>query len=136
MPSVGRRLAAVLLLSLAACPKRVMVNGQEMPLSQADDLARRDLDALRAEVRPLAPEQAAPRLEAFAMRYRGVPVAAEALHLAADAWRAASRPEKAAQDLGMLLTEYPLYPRAVEAKYLLALSDIERGRARDGLLTL
>jgi ABC-type branched-subunit amino acid transport system substrate-binding protein len=136
MSSPGRRFLAVLLLSLAACPKRVIVNGQEMEASQADDLAGRELEALRAEAPRLPPADAAARLEAFASRYRGVPVAAEALHESATRWRAATRPDRAAQVLGTLLTEFPLYPRAQEAKYLLALVDIESGRAADGLRTI
>jgi ABC-type branched-subunit amino acid transport system substrate-binding protein/TolA-binding protein len=131
------KLAAVLLLSLAACPKRVVVvNGQEMDLGEAGAVARKDLEAVRAGSAALAPEERAVRLEALAARYRGVPVAAEALHDAALAWREAGRPERAAQALGTLLTEYPLYPRAVEAKYLLAVADLEQGRTRDGLATL
>jgi ABC-type branched-subunit amino acid transport system substrate-binding protein len=136
MPSAGRRFLAVLLLSLAACPKRVMVNGQEMPVSQADEVARSELEAVRREVAGLPPAEAAARLDAFAARYRGVPAAAEALYQAADLWRSANQPERAAQDLGTLLTEHPLYPRANEAKYALALADLALGRTRDGLLTI
>ncbi|BDG03478.1 ABC transporter substrate-binding protein [Anaeromyxobacter oryzae] len=134
---VRRMLAAALLLMLAACPNRVIVvNGQEMPVTQANDVARQDLEAVRAEARALAPEPAAEKLLAFASRYRGVPVAAEALHEAGDLLLAAHRPDRAAQTLGTLLTEYPLYPRANEAKYSLALADIGMGRARDGLSTI
>ncbi|HET7824064.1 MAG TPA: penicillin-binding protein activator, partial [Anaeromyxobacter sp.] len=80
-------------------------------------------------------EQRAARLEALAARYRGVDTAAAALHEAAIAWREARRPDKAAQDLGTLLTDDPLYPRAVEAKYLLALVQLDMGRPRDALAT-
>jgi ABC-type branched-subunit amino acid transport system substrate-binding protein len=134
--AAGRRFLAVLLLSLAACPKRVVVNGQEMEASQADDLARRDLEAVRAEARSVAPIDGAARLEAFAARYRGVPTAADALHEAAELRRAAGDPAGASKDLGTLLTDYPLYRRADEAKYLLALADLEGGRVADGLATL
>jgi ABC-type branched-subunit amino acid transport system substrate-binding protein len=130
------KVLAVLLLALAACPKRVVVNGQEMDVSQADDLARRDLEAIRGGAAALPPAERAARLDAFAARYRGVPAAAEALHEAGRLWREAGRPERAAQSLGTLLTEHPLYPHAVEAKYLLALADLEQGRPRDGLATL
>jgi len=131
------RLLAVLLLALTACPNRVVVvNGQSMPASEADDLARRDLATLRGQLAALPAPEAAARLEAFAARYQGVPAAAEALHEAADRWAAVRRPEKAAQDLARLLTDYPLYPRANEAKYALALAEIDQGRARDGLLTI
>src|SRR6266540_1053244 len=50
--------------------------------------------------------------------------------------RGAPRGGRAAADLQGLLTEYPLYRRAVEAKYLLALVDLDLGRERDGLATL
>ncbi len=136
MRAPASKLLAVFLLALAACPKRVVVNGQEMEVSQADDLARRDLEAVRAGAAALPPAERAARLDAFAARYRRVPAAAEALHEAGRLWRAAGRADRAAQSLGTLLTEHPLYPRAVEAKYLLALADIEQGRPRDGLSTI
>ena len=131
------RLLAVLVLALAGCPKRVVVvNGQEMEPAQATDLARRDLDQLRREAQLLPPEERAARLEAFADRYRDLDVAAEALHDAAAEWRAAGKPDRAAKALGKLLTEHPLYKRSVEAKYLLALVDLDLGRPRDALSTL
>ncbi len=131
------KLAVVAFLALSGCPKRVVVvNGQEMEASQADDLARRDLEAVRAESRALPPEERARRLEAFAARYRGVDAAADALHEAAVIWREARKPDRAARDLEKLLTEHPLYRRAVEAKYLLALANIEEGRPRDGLSSI
>jgi ABC-type branched-subunit amino acid transport system substrate-binding protein len=133
----GKKVAVVLVLALAGCPKRVVVvNGQEIPAAQADDLARRDLEAMRAETAGLPPEERAVRLEALASKYRGVDTAAAALHEAAIAWREAKRPDKAAQDLGTLLTDDPLYPRAVEAKYLLALVQLDMGRQRDALATI
>jgi ABC-type branched-subunit amino acid transport system substrate-binding protein len=131
------KLLAVLVLALAGCPKRVVVvDGREVDSGQADDLARRELEAVRREAQLLPAEERAARLEAFAARYRGVDAAAEALHDAGAEWRAAGRPERAAQALGTLLTEHPLYRRAVEAKYLLALVDLDLGRSRDGLATL
>jgi ABC-type branched-subunit amino acid transport system substrate-binding protein len=136
MRPFGRKFVVLLLLSLAACPKRVTVNGQEMSVEEADGVARRDLEAVRTEAEGLPPADAAPRFEAFAARYRGVPAAAEALHAAAGLWRKANRPEKAAADLSRLLTEHPLYPRATEAKLELGLSDLALGRARDGVATI
>ncbi len=137
MRAAFRTLAAVALLGiLSACPKRVVVNGQELAPEQANDVVRGELEAVRAGSRGRPPAEAAARLEAFAARYRGVPLAAEALHEAATLRRSAREPARAAQDLQTLLTEYPLYPRAVEAKYLLALVDLDAGRARDGLATL
>jgi ABC-type branched-subunit amino acid transport system substrate-binding protein len=129
--------AALLAVGLAGCPKRTaLVNGVEVPVEQAEDAARRELPAVLAEVARLPPADGAARLEAFAGRFRGAPAAAEALHGAAERWRAAARLDRAATTLGTLLTEYPLYRRSVEAKYLLAVVNIESGRARDGLATL
>jgi ABC-type branched-subunit amino acid transport system substrate-binding protein len=137
MRAAAKRLLVVLVLALVACPKRVVVvNGQELDVAQAEELARRDLDAVRVEVRSLPAAERAARLEAFAARYRGVAPAANALHDAALAWREANRSDAAARALGTLLTEHPLYPRAVEAKYLLALVELDLGRPRDALATL
>src|SRR5512144_902002 len=131
------KILAVVVLALAGCPKRVVVvNGQEMEPAQATDLARRDLEQIRREAQLEAPEARATRLEAFAERYRDLDVAAEALHDAAAEWRAAGRPDRAARALGTLLTQHPLYARAVEAKYLLALVDLDLGRPRDALATI
>lgn len=128
---------AVLVLALAGCPRRiVVVNGQELEASQAEDLARRDLEAVRAAAQGLPPAERATGLEALAARYRGVDTAAEALHEAALAWREAGQLDRAAQALGTLLTEHPLYRRAVEAKYLLAVVELDRGRPRDALATI
>jgi len=134
------RLAAVAVLlvaGLAGCPKRTaIVNGEVMPVEQADDVARREWQLLQADLPTLPPADGAARLEALAGKYRGTPTAAEALHAAAERWRIAQRPDRAATALGTLLTEYPLYRRSVEAKYLLAVLNLETGRARDGLATL
>jgi ABC-type branched-subunit amino acid transport system substrate-binding protein len=136
MPANGRWLLVFSLLVLAGCPKRVVVNGQEMSLSEADELARRDLEAVRADARALPPAEQASRLVAFANRYRGVPAAGDALHEAAERLHAAGEPARAAELLGRLLTEHPLHPRAMEAKYLLALTDLELGRTREGLAAI
>src|SRR5512138_1942464 len=131
------KLLAVVVLALAGCPKRVVVvNGQEMAPAQATDLAQRDLEGIRREAQLLPPEERAARLEAFADRYRETELAAEALHDAGAEWRAAGKPDRAARALGTLLTEHPLYGRAVEAKYLLALVDLDLGRPRDALATI
>ncbi len=136
MRALATKLLVVSLLALAACPKRVVVNGQEMDVAQADELARRELEAVRAGPATLPPAERAARLDQLAARYPGVPAAAEALHDAGRLWREARRPDRAAQSLSKLLTQHPLYPRAVEAKYLLAIADLEQGRPRDGLATL
>jgi ABC-type branched-subunit amino acid transport system substrate-binding protein len=136
MPSAGLRFLAVLLLSLAACPKRVVVNGQEMPAATAEDLARRELEAVNAEAARLPPAEAAARYEALAGRYAGVDAAADALFAAARKWREAGAPDRAAADLRKLLLEHPLYRRSNDAKYDLALADVASGRPADGLSTL
>ncbi|HSN91903.1 MAG TPA: ABC transporter substrate-binding protein [Anaeromyxobacteraceae bacterium] len=136
MPRFGLRLLALLVLSLAGCPKRVVVNGQEMPASAADDLARAEFEAVRAQAAGLPPAEAAQRLEAVASRYRGVETAADALFDAAAKWREAGQPDRAAAALRRLVLEHPLYRRATEAKYRLALADVAAGRPADGLSTL
>src|SRR5512143_3316812 len=105
MPSAGLRFLAVLLLSLAAGPKRVVVNGQEMEASAADQVGRRDLDAVRAQAPGLAPAEAAARYDAVASRYAGVDVAADALFEAARKWREAGQPDRAAADLRRLVID-------------------------------
>ena len=138
MPSAGRRsLIASLLLALAACPARVVVvNGQEMPAAEAEEEGQAELEAVRRELKGVSAGEAGERLAAFAEKYRGTSAAAEALHQAGDLFRAAGRSDRAAAVYSALVTDYPLYPRALEAKYALALSQIEGNRVRDGLATL
>jgi ABC-type branched-subunit amino acid transport system substrate-binding protein len=140
MPAqTSRRSAAAVaaLLALAACaPQRVVVRGQELPVQEAEALVRADLAAERAQLAGLPPAARAARLEAFGARYPGVPAAAEALHEAARAWRAAGDVPRSAAALGRLLVDHPLYPEATAAKYELALTDLELGRTRDGLATI
>ncbi len=130
------KLVLSVFLALTGCPKRVVVNGQEMEASHAGDAARDELEKVRGEMGALEPAGAAARLEAFAARWRGTPPAGEALHEAAILERTAKRPEKAAQDLSTLLAEHPLHPRALEAKYLLALVEMDLGRPRDALASI
>jgi ABC-type branched-subunit amino acid transport system substrate-binding protein len=138
MPSAGRKVFLVgLVFVLAACPNRaVIVNGQEMSPEQATDQARAELETVRRDVKTLPAEQGAERLAAFAAKYRNTPPAAEALEDAGNRFRAAGRSDRAVQVLSSLLTDYPLYPRALDAKYTLALAQLESNRVRDGLATL
>jgi ABC-type branched-subunit amino acid transport system substrate-binding protein len=137
MYTAGRRFLVLLFLSLAACPNRVVVvNGQEMTPAQAEDQGRAELEVVRRDAKTLEPVAAADRFAAFAAKYKGTPPAAEALHQAAELYRAGGRSDRAIQALSTLLTDYPLYPRANEAKLLLALSDLDAGKPRDGLATL
>jgi ABC-type branched-subunit amino acid transport system substrate-binding protein len=128
-------LLAAALLSACAVP-RVRVHGQEVAPAQADDLVRQELVALRAGNERLPPTERATRLEAFAARYPGVPLAAGALHEAARLWFAAGDAQRASTALGRLLVDHPLYPESTAAKYELALCDVALGRARDGLSTI
>jgi ABC-type branched-subunit amino acid transport system substrate-binding protein len=130
-----RVLGAALVL-LAACPKRVMVNGQELPVEQADQLARRELAAEQALSAALPPAERAARLAAFASRWPGVPAAAEALHQAASLAGEGGDLAGQAALLSRLLFEHPLYGEARRARYELALCDIRLGRSRDGLASL
>jgi ABC-type branched-subunit amino acid transport system substrate-binding protein len=138
MHSAGRKVFVVsLVFTLAACPNRaIVVNGQEMSPEQADELGRAELEAVRREASALPAEQAAERFAAFGAKFRGTPVAAEALHEAGNRFRAAGRSDRAVQVLETLLAEHPLYPKSLDAKYALALAQLESDRVRDGLATL
>ncbi|HET6439356.1 MAG TPA: penicillin-binding protein activator [Anaeromyxobacter sp.] len=138
MPSAGRAfLVTSLLVALAACPNRVVVvNGQEMSPEQAEEEGRAELEAVRREAQALTAAEAGERFSALAGKYRGTEIAAEALQQAGDLFRAAGRPDRAVQVLSTLVAEHPLYPRALDAKYALALAQMESGRVRDGLTTL
>jgi ABC-type branched-subunit amino acid transport system substrate-binding protein len=136
-PLVPLALLVALAAALAACaPTRVVVQGQALPVEQADRLVRGELAAEQAAAMRLPPAERAQKLEALAGRYPGVPASAELLHEAARSWRAAGDRPRAAAALSRLLVEYPLYPNATAAKQELALLDLEQGRLRDGLATL
>jgi ABC-type branched-subunit amino acid transport system substrate-binding protein len=138
IPRPSVRLAGVILtlLSAACAENRVLVHGQDLPVSQAEGLVSADLSAERAAIASLPPAARAARLETFAARYPGVPASAAALHEAARAWRAAGEVGRSAAALGRLLVDHPLYPDSTAAKYELALCDLELGRVRDGLANL
>ncbi len=138
MPSAVRKLSVLLLAAaLAACPNRaIIVNGQELSPAQADEQGLAELATVRRDVAGLPPEQAAEALAAFAAKYRSTAPAAQALHEAGEKFRVAGRPDRAVQVLSTLLGEHPLYPRSLDAKYLLALAQLESDRVKDGLATL
>src|SRR5512142_491451 len=138
MHSAGRRSIVVsLLFALAACPNRVLVvNGQEMSPAQAENEGRAELETVRRDVKSLPPSDAGERLAALAGKYRGTTVAADALDQAGELFRAAGRSDRAVQVYSTLLAEHPLYPRALDVKYSLALAQIESNHVRDGLATL
>ncbi len=128
-------LAALALLS-TACPKRVIVGGQEMAEPEANALARAEMERLRAQAAGMAPERAAEAWEQLAARFGDASAAADALYEAALQWRAARRLDRAVADLGQLLTRFPLASVARDAKYQLGLVQLEAGRARDAYQTL
>jgi ABC-type branched-subunit amino acid transport system substrate-binding protein len=132
------RLLAALALALAAvgCPKRVVVNGQEMTEDQASARARGDLERLRSDLAGAPPERVAAALEDFGTRAPDVPEAAAALYDASRFWRAAQRPDRAVSALSRLLSRFPLWERALDAKRELGLAQIDSGRAKDGVATL
>jgi len=130
------RIAIVMVLVLAACPKRVTVNGNEMSEEAANAQAWQELSRARAEAARLAPQDAAARFEAIANRYGDLPASADALYEAGLRWRAAGRPDRAQAAFSTLLTRMPLAPRASDAKYQLALVEIDAGRPREALASL
>jgi len=135
MRPLPRLLVAAFVL-LCACPKRVVVNGQEMSAADADVQARAELARIESGA-PNEPQAAtAEKLEALASRYGDVPSSAEALYDAGVRWRAARRPDRAQAALGQFLTRFPLSPRADAAKYQLALAEAEGGRPKDALASL
>ena len=148
MRTIGARAVALLAFAalLGGCPTRTTYVGGHAttlggerpppPSAREEDGARAELTALRADVGPRPDADAAQRLEAFAARHPGVPAGAEALHEAARRWRAAGKPDRAADALQRVVVEYPLYPGAEDARYDLALANVAAGRAADGLATL
>jgi len=130
------RLALLVPLLLTACPKRVMINGQEMTEDEANAELYRELAQARTESAGLAPQDAAARFEAIASRFAGVPASADALYEGALRWRAAGRLDRAQAALSSLLTRMPLSPRASQAKYQLAVVETDAGRPREALATL
>jgi ABC-type branched-subunit amino acid transport system substrate-binding protein len=130
------RLVIVAFLTLAGCPKRVVVNGQEMPAAAAQDLARAEVESARVAGQGRPAREAADLLSQAGARFAGVEAGGDALLEAATLYRAAGDPARAAEALSRLLTENPLHPRANEAKVGLASAQTALGRARDALQTL
>ncbi len=130
------RLAIVVSLLLAACPKRVTVNGREMSEEAANAEATQEVARARVEGARLAPQDAAERFEAIAARFGDTPASGDALYEAALRWRAAGRPDRAQASLSRLLTRMPLSPRASQAKYQLAVVETDAGRPREALAGL
>jgi ABC-type branched-subunit amino acid transport system substrate-binding protein len=130
------RIALVLSVLLAACPKRVTVSGQEMSESAAQGEAVRELRRFQDETSAEPPAAAAQKYEALAERYAGVPASADALYEAGVRWRQAGQPERARSAFARLVERWPLAPRAPQAKYALALAEADSGRPREALAML
>jgi len=126
----------LLLLLAAACPRRVAVNGREVPEADARARTQAELVRLRGETAGQPDARAAQAFEDLAVRSPEVPEAAEALYEAGLRWRAARRPDRADAALVKLLTRFPLSPRSLQAKLQLGLAELEQGRTKDGLATL
>jgi ABC-type branched-subunit amino acid transport system substrate-binding protein len=131
-----QRLALALTVVLAACPKRVSVNGQEMSAADAQSEAARELRRFQDETSAEPPASAAAKYDALAERFAGVPASADALWEAARRWREAGDAERARADYQKLLERWPLSPRARDARYALAQVELEAGRPKDALATL
>jgi ABC-type branched-subunit amino acid transport system substrate-binding protein/predicted negative regulator of RcsB-dependent stress response len=98
--------------------------------------ATREFQRLRADVPGLPPDRAADAFENLARRHPAAPEAAEAL-LEAARWRQrAKEPARAVEDLGELLSRYPLSPLAQQARFQYGLADLEAGRTEEALQTL
>ena len=98
--------------------------------------AARELQRLQADVPGLPPDRAADAFENLARSHPAAPEAAEAL-LEAARWRQKARqPARAVEDLGELLSRYPLSPLAPQARFQYGLADLEAGRTEEALQTL
>jgi len=130
------RILVALCLTAAGCPKRLVVNGQEMSEGEARARGQEELLRARAELTEAPPQKAAEGWEALATRLGEVPEAAEAWYQAGVAWRGLRRPDRASAAFGQLLARFPLAPQALSAKRELGLSQLEEGRPKDALATL
>jgi ABC-type branched-subunit amino acid transport system substrate-binding protein len=98
--------------------------------------ASAELGRLRAASASTPPARSA---EAFENLARTSPTAAEApeaLDEAARAWMKAKQPARAARDWAELLSRYPLWPRADEARIRYGLAEVEAGQGAAGMQTL
>ncbi|HTP51640.1 MAG TPA: penicillin-binding protein activator [Anaeromyxobacteraceae bacterium] len=130
---------AFLALACASAPPPVPPRQEGLPPPVAtapSPEAARELQRLRADVPGLPPEKAAEAFERLARRYPAASEAAEAL-LEGARWRQKARqPARAVEDLGELLSRYPLSPLATQARFQYGLADLEAGRTEEGLQTL
>ena len=98
--------------------------------------AASELSRLRAAPDSTPPARSA---EAFEKLARTSPTAAEApeaLDEAARAWMKAKQPARAARDWAELLSRYPLWSKADEARVRYGLAEVEAGQGATGMQTL
>jgi len=98
--------------------------------------AASELSRLRAAPASANPGKSAEAFEKLARTWPTSAEAAEALDEAARAWMRAKQPARAAAAWAELLSRYPLWPRADEARIRYGLAEIEAGRAGLGMPTL
>src|SRR5512137_461238 len=98
--------------------------------------AASELSRLRAAPASTPPARSAESFEKLARTNPTAAEAPEALDEAAQAWMKAKQPARAARDWAELLSRYPLWTRADEARLRYGLAEVEAGQAEVGMQTL
>src|SRR5512137_2049161 len=98
--------------------------------------AASELSRLRAAPATTLPARNAEAFEKLARTWPTSAEAPEALDEAARAWMRAKQPARAAAAWAELLSRYPLWPRADEARIRYGLAEVEAGRPGQGMPTL
>jgi ABC-type branched-subunit amino acid transport system substrate-binding protein len=98
--------------------------------------AASELSRLRAAPAATPPARSAEAFEKLARTWPTSAEAPEALDEAARAWMRARQPTRAAAAWAELLSRYPLWPRADEARIRYGLAEVEAGRTGQGMPTL
>jgi ABC-type branched-subunit amino acid transport system substrate-binding protein len=98
--------------------------------------ASAELGRLRAASASTPPARSAEAFESLARTSPTAAEAPEALDEAARAWMRAKQPARAARAWAELLSRYPLWPRADEARIRYGLAEIEAGQGAAGMQTL
>jgi ABC-type branched-subunit amino acid transport system substrate-binding protein len=98
--------------------------------------AASELSRLRAAPAATPPARSAEAFEKLARTWPTSAEAPEALDEAARAWMRARQPTRAAAAWAELLSRYPLWPRADEARIRYGLAEVEAGRPGQGMPTL
>jgi ABC-type branched-subunit amino acid transport system substrate-binding protein len=100
------------------------------------EAAASELSRLRAAPATTLPARNAEAFEKLARTWPTSVEAPEALDEAARAWMRAKQPARAAAAWAELLSRYPLWPRADEARIRYGLAEVEAGRPGQGMPTL